>query len=155
VLAIAKSMNAIFMVFSRSLFAMGRSGALPPAFASVHPRWNSPHIACIAVFVLAVGGLLLPTELTFLFLAINVPILIKYFCICLSARVVLKTQPQLCDGFSLSRNTVLSSATIGAVMAVLILIIGFNSDWRPYALLAGWSVLGAIVYLARRRHEAS
>ncbi|MRW93847.1 amino acid permease [Duganella sp. FT80W] len=155
VLAIAKSMNAIFMVFSRSLFAMGRSGALPPAFAKVHPRWNSPHVACIAVFALAVGGLLLPTELTFLFLAINVPILIKYFCICLSARVVLKTQPQLCDGFSLSRNTVLTSAVIGAVMTVLILIIGFDSDWRPYALLAGWSVLGAIVYLARRRHEAS
>lgn len=151
-LAIGKSMNAIFMIFSRSLYAMGRSGALPAAFASVHPRFKSPHIACIAVFCLASLGLLLPTELTFLFLAINVPVLIKFFCVCISARKVLRTQPALADGFALSHRTVLASATVGAVMAVLILVVGFDTDWRPYALLGAWLVVGAGVYGARRRH---
>ena len=46
VLAIGKSLNAIFIVFSRSLFAMGRAGVLPEAFARVHPRWGTPHVAC-------------------------------------------------------------------------------------------------------------
>ncbi len=150
-LAIAKSMNAIFMIFSRSLYAMGRSGALPAVFASVHPRFKSPHVACVAVFCLATIGLLLPTELTFLFLAINVPVLIKYFCICVSARKVLRTEPQLADGFALSHRTVLACAVVGALMAVLILVIGFDSDWRPYAVLGAWSLLGAVVYLVRRR----
>lgn len=151
-LAIGKSMNAIFMVFSRSLYAMGRSGALPSVLAHVHPVFKSPHVACIAVFCLASLGLLLPSELTFLFLAINVPVLIKYFCVCLSARKVLREQPQLAAGFALSRRAVLASAVIGAVMAVLILVIGFNTDWRPYAVLGAWMLLGFGVYVARRRH---
>lgn len=152
-LAIGKSMNAIFMVFSRSLFAMGRSGALPAVFASVHPRWKSPHVACIAVFLLATLGLLLPTELTFLFLAINVPILFKYFCICVSARRVLHERRDLGASFALSSRTVWWCATSGAVMAVLILAIGFSTDWRPYAALGAWSLVGVVVYLFRRRHQ--
>ncbi|MGK5024036.1 hypothetical protein [Janthinobacterium sp. RB2R34] len=85
---------------------MGRSGALPEVFARIHPRWKSPHVACFAVFQLASVGLLLPTELTFLFLAINVPILIKYFCICISARKVVRSHPELSSGFVLPANVV-------------------------------------------------
>jgi len=145
-LAIAKSMNAIFMVFSRSLFAMGRSGVLPGVFASVHPRFKSPHVACIAVFCLASAGLLLPTELTFLFLAVNVPVLLKYICVCICARRV--AQGGTAGSFALSNRLVAACAAIGAPLAVVILAIGFNTDWRPYALLGAWLAVGAVVYAA-------
>lgn len=145
-LAIAKSMNAIFMVFSRSLFAMGRSGVLPEVFASVHPRFKSPHVACIAVFCLASAGLLLPTELTFLFLAVNVPVLLKYICVCICARRV--ARGGTAGRFALSNRTVAACAAIGAPLAVVILAIGFNTDWRPYALLGAWLAMGAVVYAA-------
>jgi APA family basic amino acid/polyamine antiporter len=145
-LAIAKSMNAIFMVFSRSLFAMGRSSVLPRVFASVHPRFNSPHVACIAVFCLASAGLLLPTELTFLFLAVNVPVLLKYICVCICARRV--ARDGTASGFALSNRTVAACAAVGAPLAVVILAIGFNTDWRPYALLGAWLGMGAVVYAA-------
>lgn len=149
-MAILKSMNGIFMVFSRALYAMGRSGALPSAFARVHPRWNTPHIACLAVIALATAGLLLPTELTFLFLAIGIPTLVKYFCICLCARRALHGAPGLADGFGLSRRCVRRCAAIGACMALALVVAGFETDWRPYAALGTWGVLGAILYLFRR-----
>lgn len=149
-MAILKSMNGIFMVFSRSLYAMGRTGALPAVFARVHPRWNTPHIACLTVFALATAGLLLPTELTFLFLAIGIPTLVKYFCICLCARIALRADPGLADGFGLSRSGVLWCSGIGACMAVGLVAVGFETDWRPYAALGIWGALGAALYLFRR-----
>ncbi|MGK5024035.1 LPXTG cell wall anchor domain-containing protein [Janthinobacterium sp. RB2R34] len=38
-------------------------------------------------------------------------------------------------------------------MSVLILVIGFNTDWRPYAVLGAWAALGAAVYLLRRKNQ--
>jgi len=39
----------------RLLFAFGRDGVLPAAFASVHPRFHSPHVAIVAHAALAYG----------------------------------------------------------------------------------------------------
>src|SRR5690606_24002308 len=50
VLSIGKSLNAIFAMFSRSLFAMGEAGVLPAALGRIHPRWRTPHVALLAVF---------------------------------------------------------------------------------------------------------
>lgn len=149
-MAILKSMNGIFMVFSRSLYAMGKSGALPAVFAKVHPRWNTPYVACISVFVLATAGLLLPTELTFLFLAVGIPSLIKYFCICICAQRVSRANPALHAGFGMGRRTVAWCSGIGAVLALALIAVGFETDWRPYAALAAWGLIGAAAYLLRR-----
>ncbi|HEX7849791.1 MAG TPA: APC family permease, partial [Sphingomonas sp.] len=42
-LSIFKSMNAAALVFSRSLFAMGRNHALPSSLGAIHPRFGTPH----------------------------------------------------------------------------------------------------------------
>ncbi len=93
VLSIGKSLNALFAMFSRSLYAMGQSGMLPSALGRVHPRWQTPHVALFAVFLLGCVGLLLPMELTFLFLAVNIPNLLKYGSICLAAARVVERHP--------------------------------------------------------------
>lgn len=149
-LAIAKSMNAIFMVFSRSLYAMATKGALPTPFAKVHPKWGTPYVACSAVYGFALLGLLLPSELTFLFLAVNLPVLIKYFCICVCARRALKESPDLAHNFALSGPAVRLSAGIGMFMAIGIFALGFDTDWRPYAALAAWLAIGLIFYAFRK-----
>ena len=150
-MAILKSLNGIFMVFSRSLYAMGRTGALPAVFARVHPRWNTPHVSCAAVFLIATVGLLLPTELTFLFLAVTIPALIKYFCICICAIKALNGQPSLAVGFALRRKTVQVCSVIGALMAVALVVIGVDTDWRPYVALLCWGMLGVAFYIVRNR----
>ncbi len=95
VLAIGKSLNAIFMVFSRSLFAMARARVLPEVFARVHPKWGTPHVACVAVFGFCVVCLLLPMSLTFLFLSVSIPTLLKYVTTSLCAAKVVKDHPDL------------------------------------------------------------
>jgi APA family basic amino acid/polyamine antiporter len=93
--AISTSINAIYITFTRFLFAMGRDGVLPDAFARIHPRWGTPHVAVIAVFLLGVGGLLLPSSLVFLFLAVGIPTTLKYISNCWSAWRLVDRHPEL------------------------------------------------------------
>ncbi len=155
VLSIGKSLNAIFAMFSRSLFAMGEAGALPRVLARVHPRWHTPHIALLAVFAIGCVGLLLPMELTFLFLAVNIPNLLKYASICLSAVVVSRRHPDLdCEaGFRPRRMPLIGAA--GVVCALGLLFVGVEADWRPYALLGGWMLIGLGYWWWQQRSAAA
>ena len=153
VLSIGKSLNALFAMFSRSLYAMGVAGVLPRALGRVHPRWQTPHIALFAVFGIACVGLFLPMELTFLFLAVNVPNLLKYASVCLAAAQVTERHPDIyaAAGFKLAPRVMLACSYSGAVCALALVFVGVEADWRPYALLAGWFVLGMAYYAVARR----
>jgi APA family basic amino acid/polyamine antiporter len=152
-LAIATSLNALLMIFSRYLFAMGRRGVLPAALARVHPRWGTPHVATTVAFGCCVAGLLLPGNLIFLFLAVNIPTMLKYLGTSLSAWNVARRHPDVYEkaGFRLGRAAVAAWAAAGIVFAVGIIAIGYRADWRPYAVLAGWAVVGVGYWLVRRR----
>ena len=90
VIAIGKSLNALFLIFSRNLFAMARAGALPASLARVHARFGSPHIALSVTFAACVLGLTLPMDLTSLFLAVNIPTLLKYASTSIAATRVIR-----------------------------------------------------------------
>jgi basic amino acid/polyamine antiporter, APA family len=153
-LAILKSLNALFIVFSRYLFAMARAGVFPAAMARVHARWGTPYVAITVAFACAVIGLVLPKNLVFLFIAVTVPTILKYLSTSVCAGIVATRRGPLAATarFPLARNTVLLLAGLGVVSAVLIFIFGFETDWRPYALIAVWGVLGAIYWLLRGNH---
>ncbi len=153
VLAIGKSLNAIFMVFSRSLFAMARAGVLPEAFARVHPRWGTPHIACIAVFVFCVACLLLPMSLTFLFLSVSIPTLLKYVTTSLCASKVVQSHPDLYENarFKFKPKLMRLWGYAGVVSALFVIVLGLGADTRPYYALLGWGALGALYYLLWQR----
>lgn len=152
VVAIGTSLNAIFTLFSRSLMAMGEAGVLPRALARVHPRWHVPHIALLSVFALGCAGLLLPMELTFLFLAVNIPNLVKYGSICLVAAKVARLHPDIhaAAAFRPRRGAVIALGNAGAICAGALIFTGLEADWRPYALLAVWGLVGAAWYFPRR-----
>lgn len=153
VLSIGKSLNAIFAMFSRSLFAMGEAGVLPAALGRIHPRWRTPHVALLAVFAIGCVGLFLPMELTFLFLAVNIPNLLKYASICLSAARVAAHHPELHAqaGFRPPAARMRVMAIAGALCALALIAVGFEADWRPYALLGGWLAVGVVYYLVKQR----
>lgn len=154
-LAIGKSLNAIFMVFSRSLFAMARAGVLPEVFARIHPRWGTPHVACFAVFALCVACLLLPMSLTFLFLSVSIPTLLKYVTTSLSAARVVRSHPDLYESarFKLSPAWMRGWAYGGVVSAMAVIVLGLGADTRPYYVLLGWGALGVCYYVARQRWQ--
>jgi APA family basic amino acid/polyamine antiporter len=155
VLALTKSMNAIFLVFSRFLYAMGKSGVLPAPLASIHPKFGTPHIATIVAFIASALALLLPSSLLFLLLAVNVPTMMKYFGTCLAAFSIAQNHPDVHAQARLrfSKTLVKVLAVLGGIAAIIIAGLGFGTDWRPYALLAGWLAIGLGYYFATGRQR--
>ncbi|WP_230292636.1 APC family permease [Croceicoccus sp. Ery5] len=153
VVAIGTSLNAIFTLFSRSLFAMGEAGVLPAFLTRVHPRTHVPHVALLAVFLIGCAGLLLPMELTFLFLAVNIPNLVKYGSICLVAARVASGHSDLHAqaAFRPSPAAMTWLGRAGALCALALALTGIEADWRPYVLLLAWGAAGAIWYCLRPR----
>lgn len=151
VVAIGKSLNAIFLIFSRSLYAMGRTGMLPSALGRVHPRWGTPYVACLVVFAFCVAGLLLPMSLTFLFLAVSIPTLLKYVSTSLCVGRVVRVFPEIYQQatFRFSERAMLAWSWAGAISAVAVIGAGISADWRPYAVIGVWAVIGAVYYVAR------
>jgi len=146
--AIGTSLNAISLTFSRSLFAMGRSGALPGMLARVHPRFGTPYMATTAVYLLCVVGLFMPSNLIFLFLAVNIPTLMKYAATSFAATRVVTRHPDIYQqaSFKFSPGAMQAWAWAGIVCAVIVIALGWNADWRPYVLLLGWGTLGLVYY---------
>lgn len=151
--SIFKSMNAAALVFSRSLFAMGRSGVLPRAFGAVHPRFGTPHRAILLAYGCALCGLLLPPSLIFLLLAVNVPTMLKYMACSLAAARVAWRHPDLHarSHLRMPKSLVVVLGCTGALCALVIAIFGIEADSRPYVLIGGWLVLGLIYWLVRGR----
>jgi APA family basic amino acid/polyamine antiporter len=157
VIAIGKSLNALFLIFSRNLFAMGRAGALPQALARIHPRFGTPHIALCVTFGACVLGLFLPMDVLGLFLAVNIPTLLKYAATSIAATRVIKHHPEIYAAarFKLQPRLMSALAWAGAVAAVGIVALGIQADWKPYAALAVWALLGIIYYVLRRPAAAA
>jgi APA family basic amino acid/polyamine antiporter len=155
VLALTKSMNAVFLVFARFLFAMGRSGVLPAALGRVHPKFATPHVATTVAFGACVAGLLLPDSLLFLLIAVNIPTMMKYLGSCLAAWVVADRHPEIHAQARLpfGRGLVKALSALGMVAAVAIALLGLASDWRPYVLLAVWLAGGLAYYALRTRRR--
>ena len=155
-LALTKSMNAVFLVFARFLYAMGRSGVLPEALGRVHPRFGTPHVATTVALVCTLAGLFLPSQLLFLLLAVNVPTMMKYFGSCLAAYNVARSHPEVHAQarIKLSRPTVKVLSALGMLAALIIATLGVGTDWRPYVLLAVWLAIGLVYYALKARVRA-
>jgi APA family basic amino acid/polyamine antiporter len=154
VVSIIKTMNATTLVFSRAVFAMGRSGAFPPVLGRVHPRFGTPHMALLACYTAAMLGLFMPSSLTFLLLAVNIPTMLKYICSSLSAVQIARHHPEVYSraAFRPRRPIVIALGVLGVLAGLAILLAGIGADWRPYALIGGWAIAGLVYWgLSGRR----
>jgi APA family basic amino acid/polyamine antiporter len=159
VVSILKTLNATTLVFSRAIFAMGRSGALPTFFGRIHPRFGTPHVALAACYTAALLGLFMPSSLTFLLLAVNIPTMLKYMSSSLSAVNIARHHPEIYENaaFRPARGTVIVLGVLGILAGTAILIAGLGADLRPYELIGAWALVGLLYWVidARRREHAS
>lgn len=158
VVSILKTLNATALVFSRAIFAMGRSGALPPALGRISARFGTPHVALLVCYIAAMLGLFMPQSLTFLLLAVNIPTMLKYMSSSLSAVNIARFHPEIYAHavFRPARDTVIALGWTGIFMGLAILVAGLGADWRPYALIGAWAVIGILYWLIdARRREAT
>jgi APA family basic amino acid/polyamine antiporter len=100
---------------------------------------------------------MMPSNLIFLFLAVNIPTLMKYAATSFAATRVVNRHPDIYQNasFRFSPKAMLAWAWAGIVCAVVVIALGWNADWRPYLLLLGWGTLGLLYYFfVARKHEA-
>lgn len=152
-LSLLKSLNASFLIFSRSFFAMGRAGALPFRLGEISKKRGVPAWALSVAFACTCAGLLMPNSLVFLFLASNIPTIVKYMAVSSCALRVAISRPELCAKARLSmpRPALVTISVLGIGLALLLSALGYESDWRPYALVGGWAVIGWSYWLMRKR----
>lgn len=155
VVAIGKSLNGLCLIFSRYLYAMGRAQALPGVLGRVNARFGTPHVALMTAFACCLFGLLLPMNLTSLFLAVNIPSLIQYGATCLAAVRVVRHRPDLYTGaaFKLGRRTTQATAWLGVAAAAVVVLMGLTTDRAPYIALAAWGAVGALYYIVGGRRR--
>lgn len=148
-LSLLKSLNATYILFTRSLFAMGRSGLLSNRLGHVDPRRGSPRIALHVAFVCACVGVLLPNDLIFLFVASSIPTVLKYMSTSVCAvRIARGRRKELSQArFRISAPLLWSLGWLGVACAAGILALSFADDWRASALVAGWGLCGLVYWV--------
>lgn len=151
--SILKSVNAIAISFSRALFAMGRNGALPMIVGRIHPSYGTPHVAVLLAYVLGMAGMLLPSSLLFLLLAVNIPTMIKYMACSYCAVRVIDHHPEVARAAVLRWRParVKWVGWVGVVLALIVGLLGIEADGRPYLLVLGWSLIGFTYWALRSR----
>ena len=156
IVAIGSSINALFIIFTRFIFAMASAGMLPRKLAYVHSRSGVPRGAACLAFGMCLIGLFLPPNLIFLFLAVNIPTVLKYISTCVSALGLMSREPELYEkaSFRPSRRMIYVLSGLGIVLGLTIIVLGFTADWRPYLALGVWGIPGVIWYFAFARRNA-
>lgn len=157
IVAIGSSINALFIIFTRFIYAMSFKGMLPRQLSAIHEKTGIPRGAATLAFSLCLIGLFLPQNLVFLFLAVNIPTILKYVATCIAAIGLLGREPDLYEkaSFKLSRGMIYALAALGIALGILMIALGFTADWRPYLALSVWAILGIVWYFAYARHHSA
>ena len=139
--------TAVLLVFQlgqpRIFFSMARDGLLPSVFASVHPRFKTPHVTTILTGIL-VGGIAAFATVDEMVSLTNIGTLFAFILVCIGVIVLRRRDPDRHRPFRVPLGPYLLP-TLGAIScAFLIYFLPEGSYWR----FVGWLMLGLAVYLS-------
>ncbi|MEO7252133.1 MAG: amino acid permease [Arenimonas sp.] len=138
----------LMMIFgqTRILFTMARDGLMPKAFASVHPRYFTPHVVTIitGVFVSLFAAMFPVGKLADIS---NSGTLFAFFMVALGVMILRKVEP--------NRNRPFKTPLVwivGPLAMAGCLLLFFSLGWNPtIKYFCIWAVTGLIVYFAFSR----
>ncbi len=58
IVALTTTLNALFIYGTKSLLIIVEDGILPKQLGKIHPRWHSPHILLLMIWVLSIFGII-------------------------------------------------------------------------------------------------
>ncbi len=142
--------NGNFVASTRLLFAFGRRGTIPSAFATVHPQFLTPTTAIVGISVATVVGLAIGDALLIPVTEVgSMAASLGWLAACASFFAVEKT----------TRMRVI--AAVGAVVSLLLVlmkllpIIPGHFSGAEWIALTVWIVLGMVFHASRRRVASS
>ncbi|HSL53466.1 MAG TPA: amino acid permease, partial [Pyrinomonadaceae bacterium] len=139
--------TAVLLVFQlgqpRIFFSMARDGLLPSVFASVHPRFKTPHVTTILTGV-AVGGIAAFATVDEMVSLTNIGTLFAFILVCVGVIVLRHKDPNRPRPFKVPFGPYLLPGLGALSCALLIYFLPEGSYWR----FVGWLMLGLAVYFA-------
>jgi APA family basic amino acid/polyamine antiporter len=139
--------TAVLLVFQlgqpRIFFSMARDGLLPSVFASVHPRFKTPHVTTILTGV-AVGGIAAFATVDEMVSLTNIGTLFAFILVCIGVMVLRHKDPTRPRPFKVPLGPYLLPGLGALSCALLIYFLPEGSYWR----FVGWLMLGLAVYLS-------
>jgi len=139
--------TAVLLVFQlgqpRIFFSMARDGLLPSTFASVHPRFKTPHVTTILTGV-AVGGIAAFATVDEMVSLTNIGTLFAFILVCVGVMVLRHKDPKRPRPFRVPFGPHLLPGLGALSCALLIYFLPEGSYWR----FVGWLMLGLAVYFS-------
>ncbi|MCY4059821.1 MAG: amino acid permease, partial [Gammaproteobacteria bacterium] len=151
---ILTSWNAFIIGGSRVMFALAESGALPAAFARLHPRYRTPHLAIVALGVLScISPFFGRTILVWLINTGSLAVVVAYVFVPIAFLVLRKRQPELPRPFKIRAPQLVGWTAILLGIALLCLYLPGSPSalaW-PYewVIVAGWAAVGLWIWFRR------
>lgn len=139
--------TAVLLVFQlgqpRIFMSMARDGLLPPVFASVHPRFKTPHVTTILTGVF-VGVIAAFANIESMLNLTNIGTLFAFLLVCIGIPILRHKDPARKRPFRVPFGNWLIPM-LGALSCIFLMYyLAADTWWR----FIGWLVLGLSIYLA-------
>ena len=136
--------TAVLLVFQlgqpRIFFSMARDGLLPKKFATVHPRFKTPHVTTILTGV-AVGVTSMFTSIDEMVDLTNIGTLFAFILVCTGVLILRRREPHRPRAF---RTPFVPVIPILGILACIYLMCGLPTiTWLRFG---GWLIIGMAVY---------
>ncbi|HET6669211.1 MAG TPA: amino acid permease, partial [Pyrinomonadaceae bacterium] len=139
--------TAVLLVFQlgqpRIFFSMARDGLLPPVFASVHPKYKTPHVTTILTGVI-VGGFAAVMSIDEMVDLTNIGTLFAFVLVCVGIIILRHKDPGRARPFRVPFGTWLIP-TLGALSCIFLMYYLPPASWWRFI---GWLMLGMSIYLS-------
>jgi APA family basic amino acid/polyamine antiporter len=139
--------TAVLLVFQlgqpRIFFSMARDGLLPSVFASVHPKYKTPHVTTILTGVV-VGGFAAVMSIDEMVDLTNIGTLFAFVLVCVGIIVLRYKDPHRARPFKVPLGAWFLPS-LGAISCVFLMYYLPPASWWRFI---GWLMLGMSVYLS-------
>lgn len=139
--------TAVLLVFQlgqpRIFMSMARDGLLPPVFASIHPRFKTPHVTTILTGIF-VGGIAAFANIESMLNLTNIGTLFAFMLVCIGIPILRFKDPQRPRPFRVPLGPLVLPLLGAASCIFLMYYLAADTWWR----FIGWLVLGLSIYLA-------
>jgi APA family basic amino acid/polyamine antiporter len=149
VVGITSVLLVLMLSQARILLALARDGLISRRiFGAVHPRFRTPHRATILTGVLvAIVASVLPLKL--LADLVNIGTLFAFVVVCAAVMIMRYTHPEVHRPF---RTPLMPLVPLGGMAVNFYMML--NLGWENWVRLAGWLLIGLVIYLGYGRHHS-